>query len=269
MRNWMKNAGLVALVGAGFFAIGSGVASADESDNYGSLLSGNQIKAPISVPVNVSGNALGALGGIAVAKGSGTSQVVGHTHAVRANGRSGMISVNRGSVLSGNQVKAPVSVPVNVCGNGTALSAVSRAQCDGGSAVVAPASAESCSKACTTEPEPAPAESCRTTCTTEPAPAPAESCRKACTTEPAPAPAESCRKACTPEPAPADPCRTTCAAPANPIMVTSVTVPTRRERAAMQEITTYEKTTNVRQAAGSLVEGGKTFITSPTSAMQH
>jgi hypothetical protein len=253
MRNWMKNAGLVALVGAGFFAIGSGVASADESDNYGSLLSGNQIKAPISVPVNVSGNALGALGGIAVAKGSGTSQVVGHTHAVRANGRSGMISVNRGSVLSGNQVKAPVSVPVNVCGNGTALSAVSRAQCDGGSAVVAPASAESCSKACTTEPEPAPAESCRTTCTTEPAPAPAE----------------SCRKACTPEPAPADPCRTTCAAPANPIMVTSVTVPTRRERAAMQEITTYEKTTNVRQAAGSLVEGGKTFITSPTSAMQH
>jgi hypothetical protein len=52
-------------------------------------------------------------------------------------------------------------------------------------------------------------------------------------------------------------------------MVTSVTLPTRRERAAMQEITTYEKTTNVRQAAGSLVEGGKTFITSPTSAMQH
>jgi hypothetical protein len=57
--------------------------------------------------------------------------------------------------------------------------------------------------------------------------------------------------------------------PANPITVTSVTIPTRREHVAAQEIMTYEKTTNVRQAAGSLVEGGKTFITSPTSAMHN
>jgi hypothetical protein len=247
MRNWMKNAGLVALVGAGFFAIGSGVASADESDNYGSLLSGNQVKAPISIPVNVSGNALGALGGIASTQGSsGTSQVVAP---VRANGRSGMISANEGSALSGNQVKAPVSVPVNVCGNATSLSAVSKASCEKGSAAVAPAP-----------------EACRTACAT--APAPAQACRTACAPEPAPA--EACRTACAPAPAPAEACRSACATePANPITVTSVTIPTRRQHAAAQEITTYEKTTNVRQAAGSLVEGGKTFITSPTSAMQH
>jgi len=49
--------------GAAAVALMSGPASADTvTSGNGSLLGGNQILAPISVPVNVCGNAIGVLG---------------------------------------------------------------------------------------------------------------------------------------------------------------------------------------------------------------
>lgn len=40
-----------------------------------------------------------------------------------------------GGVLSGNQVVAPISVPVNVCGNAVAVLGIANAGCVGGASV--------------------------------------------------------------------------------------------------------------------------------------
>ncbi|MFG2087934.1 MULTISPECIES: chaplin family protein [unclassified Spirillospora] len=40
-----------------------------------------------------------------------------------------------GSILGGNQIIAPISVPVNVCGNAVAVIGLASAQCKGGASV--------------------------------------------------------------------------------------------------------------------------------------
>ena len=40
-----------------------------------------------------------------------------------------------GGILSGNQVIAPVSIPVNICGDSVAIIGISRAGCRGGASV--------------------------------------------------------------------------------------------------------------------------------------
>ncbi|HLH59781.1 MAG TPA: chaplin family protein, partial [Streptosporangiaceae bacterium] len=40
-----------------------------------------------------------------------------------------------GSILGGNQVNAPINVPINVCGNAVALLGISAAGCQGGASV--------------------------------------------------------------------------------------------------------------------------------------
>ncbi|QYC45740.1 hypothetical protein Nocox_40985 [Nonomuraea coxensis DSM 45129] len=42
------------------------------------------------------------------------------------------ITSGNGSILGGNQVNVPISVPVNVCGNAVAVIGVSVAGCKGG-----------------------------------------------------------------------------------------------------------------------------------------
>lgn len=40
-----------------------------------------------------------------------------------------------GGVLSGNQVIAPIAIPVNVCGNAITVAGIAGAGCDGGASV--------------------------------------------------------------------------------------------------------------------------------------
>jgi hypothetical protein len=87
----------------------SGWASQDSSDNNG-IANGTQVYAPISLPVNLSGNAIGVLGeGNAAAASSNES---GH-----AGGGIKQDSSDNNGILNGTQIAAPVHVPVNVCGN--------------------------------------------------------------------------------------------------------------------------------------------------------
>ncbi|HLI39020.1 MAG TPA: chaplin family protein, partial [Streptosporangiaceae bacterium] len=88
---------------------------------------------PVSVPVNVCGNAV-ALLGIADAGCRGGAKVSG------GNEGSGPQTSGKGSVLGGNQVGVPVSVPVNVCGNSAAVLGKATATCRGGSSVGKPTS---------------------------------------------------------------------------------------------------------------------------------
>ncbi|WP_424528056.1 chaplin family protein [Sphaerisporangium viridialbum] len=109
-------------------ALSSGTALADTSGT-GSVGGGNQINLPINIPIDISGNAV-AVAGESSASSRGGSSVQGSG----AGGIQGSTS-GHGSVLGGNQVNAPISAPINACGNAVSLVGRSDAGCEGGAAV--------------------------------------------------------------------------------------------------------------------------------------
>lgn len=110
----------------------------NESSGDGSVLSGNQADADADVPVNVCGNAVGAVVGLANANCNDAGAAVVHQSGDE-NETSG-----DGSVLGGNQADVDADVPVNVSGNAVSVLGLTNANAnDTGSAVVhqsAPAS---------------------------------------------------------------------------------------------------------------------------------
>ncbi|GAB3712795.1 hypothetical protein [Nocardiopsis oceani] len=114
MRKWASTSAKSVLLAAGFVALGSGIAYADSdaaTSGNGSVLGGNQAVANADVPVNVSGNAVGAVAGIAGASSTDSdAKVIDHNHNdVRSSGN--------GSLAGGNQLVVDGDVPVNVSGN--------------------------------------------------------------------------------------------------------------------------------------------------------
>ncbi|GAA3220782.1 chaplin family protein [Actinocorallia longicatena] len=133
MRTWAKS-GRTVLLTASFVALGAGVlpgaAFADTTDGTGSVLGGNQVEAPISAPIDISGNAL-AVFGDANASSTGGSKVVN-----KGGGGGGNKTDGKHSIGGGNQVTAPISAPVNACGNAVAIFGTADAGCKGGAKVV-------------------------------------------------------------------------------------------------------------------------------------
>ncbi|MWA02781.1 DUF320 domain-containing protein [Actinomadura sp. LD22] len=133
MRTWAKGTARTAALTASFVALGVSVvpanAFADATNGDGSVLGGNQVDLPISAPVDVSGNGAGIVGsGHGVSKG-GASVLNG------GGGGGGQRTSGKGSVGGGNQVNAPISAPVNVCGNAVAIIGKAEAGCEGGATV--------------------------------------------------------------------------------------------------------------------------------------
>ncbi|GAA4510687.1 hypothetical protein GCM10023191_073680 [Actinoallomurus oryzae] len=126
MRMWAKGAAGATLLTASFVAFGAVPALADGTNGDGSILGGNQVNAPISVPVNVSGNSVAALGH-AVAGSRGGAAVNGYRAAGGHSHTSG-----RHSIGGGNQINAPITAPINACGNAVAVIGGSLAGCRGG-----------------------------------------------------------------------------------------------------------------------------------------
>ena len=126
----VKRTAQVALLTAAFAASGSAVAMAGTNITSGdnSILGGNQINAPISVPVNVCGNALAILGDAVGACQGGAAVLGGSDHNTN-------ITSGDNSIGGGNQINAPVSVPVNICGNSAAVLGTALAGCKGGAVV--------------------------------------------------------------------------------------------------------------------------------------
>ncbi|MFL1428154.1 MULTISPECIES: hypothetical protein [unclassified Nocardiopsis] len=114
MSKWVRTSAKSVLLAAGFVALGSGVAFADTdaaTSGNGSILGGNQAVANADVPVNVSGNAVGAVLGVAGASTTDSdAAVVDHHH-------NEVATSGNGSVLGGNQLVVDGDVPVNVTGN--------------------------------------------------------------------------------------------------------------------------------------------------------
>ena len=76
----------------------------------GSLLGGNQAVIDLDAPVNVAGNAIGAVGGVAGASATDSDAVVKGEH-------TDIATSGNGSVLGGNQLVGDLDAPVNVTGN--------------------------------------------------------------------------------------------------------------------------------------------------------
>ncbi|MUL41820.1 hypothetical protein FZ103_11645 [Streptomonospora sp. PA3] len=135
MHKWVRTSAKAAVLTAGFVALGAGVSFADShptTTGNGSALSGNQLVGNLDLPVNVSGNAVGAVGGIAGAASHHDGA------AVLDSGDSGPHTSGNGSLLSGNQAVLDGDVPVNVSGNavGAVLGTAGAASHGSGSAVV-------------------------------------------------------------------------------------------------------------------------------------
>ncbi|MFJ6995226.1 chaplin family protein [Streptomyces sp. NPDC003090] len=100
--------GVLALGGYAHATTGAGADGA--AANSPGVASGNNVQAPISVPVNACGNTVDVVGVLNPAFGN---KCVNKSSGAQANGA----ATNSPGVASGNNVQAPVSVPVNACGN--------------------------------------------------------------------------------------------------------------------------------------------------------
>ncbi|MFF4989688.1 chaplin family protein [Streptosporangium saharense] len=128
MRKWVKGTAPAALLALAAMSLGSGTAFAD-TDGQHSVGGGNQVNAPVTLPIDISGNAA-AVGGNSTAVSQGGSSVTGK------GGQGGNTTSGKSSVLGGNQVNAPVTAPVNACGNAVSVIGNSKAACRGGASVV-------------------------------------------------------------------------------------------------------------------------------------
>ncbi|WP_181957992.1 chaplin family protein [Nonomuraea mesophila] len=130
MRTWAKASTPAALLAVAVMSFGgSGTALADTSGDA-SIGGGNQVDLPISLPIDISGNSVAAIGS-SEASSQGGAEVVNN----RGGGGNSNRTSGNASILGGNQVEAPISAPVNACGNAVSLIGRSDAGCKGGAEV--------------------------------------------------------------------------------------------------------------------------------------
>ncbi|MFD0557476.1 small secreted domain DUF320 [Stackebrandtia endophytica] len=134
----LRNASLVGAMAAGAVLMAGGAAHAGtdivSTGNQG-VANGNQVVAPIQVPINVCGNAVGALVGVAGAgcHGGSDANLESASYGKAEGGTLGdMVSSGNNGVLNGTQLQAPIQVPIDVCGNAIAVVGAAGAGCHGG-----------------------------------------------------------------------------------------------------------------------------------------
>lgn len=140
MKSWAIWTARTVLVTTAF-AAGGGVAGAALASTPGgsdtgnvSVLDGNQVYVPVSVPVDVCGNAVAILGFATAGCQGGATVASGLSAAGASHGARGTRTANI-SVVHGTVVRVPVAVPANACGNAVAVLGASSAGCAGGAAV--------------------------------------------------------------------------------------------------------------------------------------
>ena len=135
-NTWTKRSIAVGALAAGAVLVTGGAASAHTdalagdpitTDNIG-VATGNQVIAPVQAPIDVCGNS-------AVAGGAASSDCVGGSEAENDNATpADLVTTGNHGVGNGNQIYAPIQVPINACGNAVgALVGLADAGCHGGS----------------------------------------------------------------------------------------------------------------------------------------
>ncbi|MGY3200705.1 chaplin [Streptomyces sp. TE5632] len=140
MRQVTRKGLMTVAAATGVIAAAGGVAHADSGAQGAAVgspgvLSGNTVQAPVHAPVNVCGNTVDVVGVLNPSVGNscanqGGSASAGHGESVyhgdsgghRDSGGHGGShadghAADSPGVLSGNQIQAPIHIPVNVCGN--------------------------------------------------------------------------------------------------------------------------------------------------------
>ncbi|PZG17708.1 chaplin family protein [Nonomuraea aridisoli] len=129
MRTWAKASTPAALLAVAVMSFGGNSTALADTSGDGSIGGGNQVNLPISLPIDISGNSIAAIGS-SEASSKGGAEVVNPGGSSGSNRTSG-----NGSILGGNQVDAPISIPVNACGNAISLIGKADAGCTGGAGV--------------------------------------------------------------------------------------------------------------------------------------
>ena len=115
MKTWVRKTLSVGVLAAGALLFGPGVAHADvrqnSYDNNG-ILNGAQLVAPVSVPVNIVGNAIGV---------AGEANAAGVGKNITEGGKVTQNSYDNNGIANGLQGYLPVNVPINVVGNAVAV----------------------------------------------------------------------------------------------------------------------------------------------------
>lgn len=97
---------------------GSATGGTPHTSGQDSAAGGNQVSAPVAVPVNLSGNSIAVVGDSSSSDSQSTSTApTGSTGSVSSDGTTS----GGDSVGGGNQAAAPVSVPMTVSGNSVAV----------------------------------------------------------------------------------------------------------------------------------------------------
>jgi hypothetical protein len=142
MKSWAIWTARTVLVTTGFVAAGGGIAGAALASAPGgsdtgnvSVLGGNQVYVPVSVPADVCGNAAAILG-FAAAGCQGGASVAGGAAADGASDGAQDPQAGNISVVHGTVVRVPVVIAADACGNAVGNAT---AKCHGG--VHLPASA--------------------------------------------------------------------------------------------------------------------------------
>jgi hypothetical protein len=137
MARWLSATAGTAIVAATFaLPAGAAFAATPGSGNITgvgnvSAGSGNTVNAPISAPIDLCSVSAGLLGfANSSCQGGADSTVSTGSGSGGSNGN--ITGVGNGSLLSGNTVNAPISVPVSVCGASVAAAGYANSRCAGG-----------------------------------------------------------------------------------------------------------------------------------------
>ncbi|MFE2727378.1 chaplin family protein [Kitasatospora sp. NPDC059327] len=125
MRNVAKKGLLTAVATGSVLASTAGYAYAGAEAQGGAVgspgvASGNSVQVPVEVPINACGNTVDVIGVLNPAYGNHCANISGHPggsgQSASGAAASGQAAGSPG-VASGNNVQAPVHIPVNACGN--------------------------------------------------------------------------------------------------------------------------------------------------------
>ncbi|MEV0408032.1 chaplin family protein [Actinoallomurus sp. NPDC050550] len=207
MRKWTVRAARAVLVGAAFAAVGTGIANADTTSGDHSIAGGTQI--PVSVPNLLAGSAINVLSPHSNVS-TGSTQRFRYSYHHRSSSITAT-SLGGSSIGSDNQVAAPVTAPIIICGNAVSAGGLGTATCKGHSSISSGASSSQASSACNASCAQAPS-ACNASCAQAPS-----ACNAACAPAAEAPAAPVCSQACAPA-APAKPeapvCSQACQQPA-------------------------------------------------------
>jgi hypothetical protein len=134
MHHNIRRGLLGTLFAGGLLALGSTAASAADNTTTGAdgILSGTQVIAPVSIPINLGSTSLGLLGDSAATTG-------GNGHTAPAPAPATASTTGADGILSGTQVIAPITAPVSLGATSVGAIGDSTATTGGGQAATAPA----------------------------------------------------------------------------------------------------------------------------------